>query len=917
MIQVYKQGITTEVISEEKWYISKDTFWGITFDIKNLSSGGVSVKLSGTSSVDSETYINLTWPFQTSDIGDFVRMETSQKSNATLYYGLSYVRAGRTENTYFDSGESSHDFYLPSGITDIRAVAYVKGGKSVNTTVNVNLYFGRMPPKTEQEYLSHNGDMTLFPTEATVHAVLNGSWEASLEHPIDEEGRWKYLEEEAVVKMPSFFGEDDQLFRIKKTKKSDSGISCIMEPIFYDSIGDCFLEDVRPTKKNGQQALDLMLAPNSKYSGSSDITSTATAYYQLKNFMEALNGDDENSFINRWGGEILFDNFKVIVNERVGGDYGVELRYGKNIKKDGLTEEVDTRDIVTRIYPKAYNGYTMKNTDEFSDGLPRYVDSPLVNSYPTIKTATITFDDVKMAEDAQEEDEENGIIVCDTQEELNEALEKKCKEQFDAGLDKPKINISADMVLLANTELYKDYQILETVSLGDTVHCRHSRLGIVADARVIELEYDSIHKRVSSVVLGDFQYDYFDNVSSAVNRIDGAIRPDGSLMAEKIAGFINGAMASLRAQYNVAQKQDVLAILFENLDEDSPLYGAMAMGTQGLMISNTRTADGRDWDWTTALTANGLIAGIIVAGILSDQTGKSWWNLDTGVIHLESGYFSGEVHAHSGTFTGQINAGTGNIAGWEIVQTYLKSEHENNRVFLASYDYNQTSAIVIQEQSGGSWRPTTQILYNGEIRSYMYDPVTRNLRISGGKIIGSNSRALSLDVHAMDGSEEFGDGTHHTLGMTYIYGGLQVRSGEKSIIAKTKDYGEQAYYCYEMPAPMLGDIGSGVIGKDGTCAVSIDDIFQESNNTEIGYFVHLQQKGRGDLWVTDQHPGYFIVRGTPGLEFFWEVKAKQAGKEAVRFTDPSLHPEVDAMPTDYENLWMGYRGRDIEEKEAL
>ena len=343
------------------------------------------------------------------------------------------------------------------------------------------------------------------------------------------------------------------------------------------------------------------------------------------------------------------------VHDRGGGDYGGELRYGKNIKQDGLTEEIDTRDVVTRIYPKAYNGYTMTDNG--------YVDSPLINSYPTVKTATITFDDVKMSDDAMEDDEDKGVIICDTQEELDAALEQRCQEQFDAGLDKPKINISADMILLANTELYKDYKILETVSLGDTIHCRHSRLGIVTDARVIELEYDSIHKRVDSVVLGDFHYDYFDNVSSAVNRIDGAIRPDGSLMAEKIAGFINGAMASLRAQYNVAQKQDVLAILFENLDEESPLYGAMAMGTQGLMISNTRTADGRDWDWTTALTANGLIAGIIVAGILSDQTGKSWWNLDTGVIHLESGYFSGEIHAGSGTFAGQLIAATGTFSG--------------------------------------------------------------------------------------------------------------------------------------------------------------------------------------------------------------------------------------------------------------
>ena len=59
-----------------------------------------------------------------------------------------------------------------------------------------------------------NGDMTLMPSEATVHPILNGAWEASLSHPLDAEGRWKYIVDEAVVKMPSFNG--DQLFRVKK-----------------------------------------------------------------------------------------------------------------------------------------------------------------------------------------------------------------------------------------------------------------------------------------------------------------------------------------------------------------------------------------------------------------------------------------------------------------------------------------------------------------------------------------------------------------------------------------------------------------------------------------------------------------------------------------------------------------------------
>ena len=473
-----------------------------------------------------------------------------------------------------------------------------------------------------------NGDMTLTPSKAEIHAILNGAWTASLSHPIDKDGRWKFIEENAAVKMPSFL-EDDQLFRIKKRTVSDSGVEAELEPIFYDSIGDCFLVDVRPTNDNGQQALDMMTAVNSKYSGRSNITKISTAYYEFKNLMEAINGEDDNAFVKRWGGEILFDNFEVIVDEQVGADHGVELRYGKNLPTDGLTEDVDMTEVVTRIYPKAYNGYTMTGNG--------YVDSDLIDNYPTVLAKTITFDDVKMSEDAQEDDEENGVIVCQNQTELDAALTQRCNEQYAAGLDKPKVTLTADMVLLQNAEQYKDFQVLERVSLGDTIHCYHKKLGITTEARAIELTYDAILKKTSDVVLGDFEYNYFNNVSSSINRIDGAIRPNGSVVAEKVQGFIDGAFAQLRLQNTIAKKQNVRAILFEDLDETSPTFGAMALGTQGLQISRERTADGSDWEWTTALTSDGLIANIVVAGILSDRLGENYWNLDTGDFTIKKG----------------------------------------------------------------------------------------------------------------------------------------------------------------------------------------------------------------------------------------------------------------------------------------
>ena len=548
-----------------------------------------------------------------------------------------------------------------------------------------------------------NGDMTLMPSEATVHPILNGAWEASLSHPLDAEGRWKYIVDEAVVKMPSFNG--DQLFRIKKKEKSDSGITATMEPIFMDAMGDCFLTDVRPTNATGQEALNAMTAPNSKYSGQSDILVTATAYYQYKNLIEALNDGEDNCFLNRWGGEIIYNNFTVIVNQRAGGDYGVELRYGKNIPQDGMTEEVDFRDVITRIYPKAFNGYTMSN-----DG---YVDSPLVNNYPTVKATTITYSDVKMRVDVQEGDEDSGVIICDTQEQLNAALTAKCNAEFEAGIDKPAVSISADMILLQNTEQYKDYAVLETVSLGDTIHCINSHLDITTDARVIELEYDSIRQKVVSVVIGDYQYEYFNNVTSAAEKAESAIRNDGTVRADQIQGIINAQKANLRAMKDIAQTQEVRAVLFEDLDPNSPTFGAMCLGTMGFQIANERTADGRDWQWSTFGTGDGFFADYIVAGTMLADRIRGGVLLVGGSGLAKDGVF--EVYTADDQLIGRIDktglyAIRGTIGGWDIEDDILKSEV----AMIASYEgTNHNNRATMNNASFKIWVDGTERCYLG------------------------------------------------------------------------------------------------------------------------------------------------------------------------------------------------------------
>lgn len=321
---------------------------------------------------------------------------------------------------------------------------------------------------------------------------------------------------------------------------------------------------------------------------------------------------------------MLYDNYKVIINERVGGDYGVEVRYGKNLM--GMEYQVDLSEVITRIVPVSYNGYTL-------EGDSPWVDSPNIGKYAKVYTKEVKFDDVKLLEDASGDEE-----AFSTLEELREELVRRCNVMYSNGADLPRVTVTVDMADLSKCEEYREYEDLEKVGLGDTVRCYNTKLDIMTEARVVELEWDCVRDIPGTVVLGEFKYDYFTELSTALTAVKKIMGPHNTVVAERVQGVLNAINTQLRYQKNVAQRQDVRAILFEDLDRSSPNYGAMSIGTQGFQIADRRTADGRDWDWTTAFTAKGGYVDTLIGGILVDKTGRSFWNLDTGEMQL-SGVF--------------------------------------------------------------------------------------------------------------------------------------------------------------------------------------------------------------------------------------------------------------------------------------
>ena len=210
------------------------------------------------------------------------------------------------------------------------------------------------------------------------------------------------------------------------------------------------------------------------------------------------------------------------------------------------------------------------------------------------------------------------------------------------------------------------------------------------------MNYDCITKKVESLVLGDYEANYFNDVSSITNSASRGINTsNNTLMADKIAGIINLLNTSLRAQKDIAQKQDVRAILIEDLGLDSPTFGALCIGTQGIQIAKERNATNTDWQWGTAIDFQSINADYIITGILTDRNGNFYLDMNTGDLRMKNGTFVGNITGGSirignnfsvdtngnlvaknanfqGSVSGSSISGT-NITGGNINGTNIKS----------------------------------------------------------------------------------------------------------------------------------------------------------------------------------------------------------------------------------------------------
>ncbi len=472
---------------------------------------------------------------------------------------------------------------------------------------------------------------------AKVCEVLNGEFNINITYPV---GGYLYpnLVEDNIIVTDVGYGKR-QAFRIKNVNKRLDNIEVYATHIFYD-LNDNLIEDIYPKGQTGETVINYILSHaqyEHNFIGYSNITKTSTARYIRKNLVESLIGEDSNSFINRWGGEIIRDNYTITMVNKRGVANGMQIRYAKNLT--GIEFQIDRTTVGTRIMPKAFDGILLPE---------KYIDSPNIDIYPHPIIKIIEYSDLKLATESGE-----GFA---SKTELYQAMRERVQEEFKNEIDKPTITTTVNFVELANTKEYQEYKELEKLNIGDysTVYVPH--LNINVTQRVYKTIYDAILGKFVEFEMGYVKSNYITQIIKSEANMNEVVLPSIVEQAAKesteqvnyqIEEQVNAALAGY-----VYKTKEALYVM-----DSSSLNGARKIyrwSKLGLTYSN----NGMNGPYETVMSQEGEInADFIKSGTIDPKLIGAGINaslITEGIINADL-ITDGEINADLIT-KGEINA---------------------------------------------------------------------------------------------------------------------------------------------------------------------------------------------------------------------------------------------------------------------
>ena len=441
---------------------------------------------------------------------------------------------------------------------------------------------------------------------AYVDESLNGDYVLNITYPLNGKLS-EYLVEDNIIK--TNVGNDNyQLFRIARINKDFNEIEVYALHISYDLLTN-MLVDTYPQNLSCE-AFGNWLFNHTQYQTpftfQSDISTSKSARYVRRNPIEAIMGDIDNSMVNIFGGEVERDNFTFKLLQSRGQNNHVKLMIGKNITE--IKTKVDITSMFTRIMPIGYDGLLLPE---------KFIDSPLINNYPSPRITKVEFSDIKYDPESEEEGVYTNI------EDAYQALRNATQALFALGIDKPQITINIDWLELSKTEQYKNqYQALETVRLGDTITA--AILDFDYTTKVVKTTYNVLTDSIDKFEIGTIQKTIANTINQSQNEIQ-KIQPD-SILDEARTNATNLINNALGGYIYLDYETGNLYIM--DTDNPSTAQKVWRWNLNGLGYSST----GINGTYGIAMTMDGqIVADYITTGSLNTNVIQGYGALNLQV----------------------------------------------------------------------------------------------------------------------------------------------------------------------------------------------------------------------------------------------------------------------------------------------
>lgn len=468
--------------------------------------------------------------------------------------------------------------------------------------------------KPNETDFTHNGigilDNNIY--EAEIEEILNGVYTLIFKYPLFSPHGLDIIGQ-SIIKAPTPDGE--QLFRVANPHPTNGEVQVFCYHIFYDLV-DNFIEDTNIVGKSGMGALDQVkgaLQYPTKFDFYSDIENIANARLVRKNPVEFLldNGQD-NSFLNRWGGELLRDNFNVRMLAGRGKDRGVVIQHKKDLI--GYEADIDWQSVITKIMPQGANELLLPE---------KYVTSTLVNKYVNPKIRKIDFPEVK-AKIGDAANDDDALPLPDALNKLRALSIAMFNNQH---VDQPLATYKIKFQELSQTEEYKDLAVLQRVYMGDTVTVQHLDEGIDVKAKVVSYKYDPLNEEYTDITIGNYK-ESFTDVSNKVDRIqdnlDGLETSFLEKAKDRATDLINSGFGGHVRIYPER-------ILIMDTDKESTARKVWQWNINGLGYSH----QGINGPYGLAMTMDGsIVADFITTGKLNASMVQTGFNEFGSVIKL-------------------------------------------------------------------------------------------------------------------------------------------------------------------------------------------------------------------------------------------------------------------------------------------